>query len=145
AVHAIELALEFAGTRRGFRLTFLDELSLEGTKLGLGGSAAASVLAARAALMAQEVTLPDEGVMALASASHFLEQGSQGSSADVAACAVRGVVEARVTRSFLRPPRELVAEPPLEVRRVELPPGLRLSLAFTGNAADSRKLVAEVL
>ena len=73
--------------QRGFALLYENDFALDGEKIGLGGSAAASVLAVRAACAAQERPVAGEEIAALAAAAHFDEQGARGSGADVAACA----------------------------------------------------------
>ena len=108
------------------RVVFEDDFKLGDTKIGLGGSAAASVLAVRAARPGAS----DEEVMRIAAEAHRAEQGGKGSGADVAACALGGLLEVRA--------------PALSVRRVRAPADLRLLLAFTGKSADTRQLIASV-
>jgi len=113
---------------RDLRLVFEDDFTLGGAKVGLGGSAGACVLAVRAA----RPHASDEEVMRIAAEAHRAEQGGQGSGADVAACALGGVLEVR-------------SKPPsLAVRRVRVTGDLRLLLAFTGKSADTRALIASV-
>jgi len=83
----------------------------------------------------------------VAAAAHFEEQGGRGSGADVAACALGGLLEVTVQRAFRagEDPREVVLAPPLSVRRLPLASDLRLLLACTGAPADSRALVGGVL
>ncbi len=124
-----------------YRLIYEDDL-----QKGLGSSAAASVIAVRAA-----GNRSDDEVIALAAAAHWAEQGGAGSGADVAASALGGVLEVRA-RIPWRSPEEVMSLPvdsvqnsrPLEFRRVKTPPDLRLLLAFTGREANTRKLVREV-
>ncbi|MCA1827759.1 MAG: mevalonate kinase [Myxococcales bacterium] len=156
AVRAAELALRLCEEEdlqhRGFRLVFEDDfVSEEGVKLGLGGSAAASVIAARAACAAQGRLLPEKEALALALAAHFIEQGGSGSGADVAACALGGVLRVRARipwrsaeEAMAAPARELLHAHAIEAERVRVPADLRLLLAFTGTAADSRILVRKV-
>jgi phosphomevalonate kinase len=149
---AVELCAEEGREPRGFEVAFLDDLARDGRKLGLGGSAAASVLAARAACVAQGRELAPGEAMALAAASHFLEQGGRGSGADVAASALGGLLEVRRMHAWAGPgdplrggARELLAHPPLETRALRVPAGLRFLLAWTGSPADTSRLVDEVL
>ena len=137
---------------RGFEAAFEDDLSRGGRKLGLGGSAAASVLAARATCGAQGREISPHQAMCLAAAAHWIEQGGRGSGADVAACAMGGLVEARKQHAWIgadeplhRTARDLLEHPPLEARAIPVPAGLRFLLAWTGAPADSRALVSEVL
>ncbi len=148
---AVRLCAEEGGDLRGFRSSFEDELAREGRKLGLGGSAAASVLAVRAACSAQGRQASPPEVLGLAAAAHWVEQGGRGSGADVAACALGGLLEVRtrraqgdVDRVLRRPARDLLAEPALEALPVHVPSGLRFLLAFSGTPADSRSLVEGV-
>ena len=156
AARAVEVALRLCAEERrdarGFEVVFQDDLSRDGRKLGLGGSAAASVLAVRAACAAQGRELAPGEAMCLAAAAHFIEQGGRGSGADVAACALGGLVEVRRTHAWTEAgdplrggARDLLAHPPLDVRAIAVPPGLRLLLAWTGAPADTRGLVDEVL
>ena len=147
---AARLCAEEGRDLRGFILTFQDDLSREGQKLGLGGSAAACVLAVRATCLAQGRELTRDEVICLAAAAHSIEQGGRGSGADVAACASGGLVEVR--RRSTRwvqgqnvTMRDLLSDPPLEVRPVTIPLGCRFLLAWTRRPADSRKLVEAVL
>jgi phosphomevalonate kinase len=121
------------------RLVYEDELPK-----GLGSSAAATVIAVRA-------LRPEEEVLPLAVAAHWAEQGGSGSGADVAASARGGVIEVRsripwrsVEELMSLSPQQIAAAQPLEVRRVRIPPDLRILLADTGHRADTRKLVREV-
>lgn len=157
AARAVETALRLCEEeglpRRGFRLVYEDDFVSEtGVKLGLGGSAAASVIAVRAASAAQGRLLPEKEALALAAAAHFIEQGGAGSGADVAACALGGLVEVRRKHEWMdaRAPlrggaRDLLAHPPLETRAIAVPRGLRFLLAWTGATADTRRLVDQVL
>ena len=156
AARAVEVAARLCAEEgrepRGFELAFQDDLVREGRKLGLGGSAAASVLGVRAACAAQRREVAPREAMCLAAAAHWIEQGARGSGADVAACALGGLLEVRTRHAWagvddpLRGgARDLLVHPPLEVRAIALPPGLRFLLAWTGTPADTRRLVDEVL
>jgi phosphomevalonate kinase len=105
------------------------------------------VLAVRAACAAQDRPLAGEETAALAAAAHFEEQGGRGSGADVAACALGGLLEVMVQRPLRtgEDPREVLRAPPFGVRRLTLAPDLRMLLAYTGAPADSRELVGGVL
>ena len=149
---AARLCAEEGREPRGFEAAFADDLSREGRKLGLGGSAAASVLAVRAACAAQGREVAARETMCLAAAAHWIEQGARGSGADVAACALGGLVEVRTRHAWTDADdplhggaRDLLARPPLEARAIPLPPGLRFLLAWTGAPADTRRLVGDVL
>jgi len=144
---AVRLCAREGRVLRGFSLVFENDFAHDGRKIGLGGSAAACVLAVRGACAAQDRTLAAEEIVALAAAAHFDEQGGRGSGADVAACALGGLLEVTVRRPLRvdEDPRELLRAPPFSIARLPLAPDLRLLLAFTGSAADSRKLVGEIL
>ena len=143
---------------RGFSATFRDDLTLpivEGAppppKLGLGGSAAACVLAVRAACLAQGRPLKPVEAAALAVPAHWAAQGGSGSGADVAASALGGMLEVRVRFDWKSvgellalPAKSFLTDPPVEVRSVAVPEDLRLLLAFSGASADSRHLIREV-
>ncbi|HEY2030264.1 MAG TPA: hypothetical protein VGH20_13755 [Myxococcales bacterium] len=143
AVRAVQLATP----ARPFRLVYENELALGGKKLGLGGSAAATVVAVRAARpeLSEEETLP------LAVAAHFIEQGGSGSGGDVAASCLGGIlrVESRLPwdsaeQAMSSSLEELLRARPVEAQRVRTPSDLRLLLAFTGESADTRVLVKRV-
>ena len=92
-------------------------------KPGLGGSAAATVLAVRAAALAQGRALAPEETLALAAAAHWVEQGGSGSGGDVAASALGGLLEVRMRRApesaaslWASPAKELLAHPLVEAR-----------------------------
>ena len=134
-----------------FRLVYQDDFSDGGVKLGLGGSAAASVIAVRAACAAQGRALSDTETLRLALAAHFIEQDGAGSGADVAACALGGVQQIRAQipwrtaeEAMALPAGEILKADPLVVRQVKVPPEARFLLAFTGNSADTRALVRRV-
>ena len=136
---------------RGLRLVYEDGLTLGALKLGLGGSAAACVLAVRAVCAARGRALTGEETLALALAAHWTEQGGAGSGGDVAACALGGVLEVRARHSWRSPAevlassaQQLAQSAPLAFRRVRTPPSLRLLLAFSGASADTRALVRSV-
>jgi phosphomevalonate kinase len=140
-------AVELAKPERGFRLVFENELAIAGKKLGLGGSAAATVLTVRAA----RPDLGQEEALSLAFAAHWIEQGGSGSGADVAASSLGGVL--RVTgrnpfrsaeEAMALPLRDLLQARPLGAQRLSVPEDLRLLLAFTGEPADTRVLVRQV-
>lgn len=151
AVRAAQLAARFCGGEPKVRVEFENDLSLGKGKLGLGGSAAASVVAVRAVCAASGREVADEEMISLALASHWVEQGGSGSGADVAACVLGGLLEVR-SRIGWKSPEEVIAMPPqqiaearpLQVRRVAAPEELRLLLAYSGHAADTRGMVAAV-
>jgi len=151
AARAAQLALRFCKGPGDLRIVFEDDLALGSHKLGLGGSAAACVLAVRAVCGASRGSVADEEILSLALAAHWAEQQGAGSGADVAAAAVGGVVEVR-SRIPWRSAEEVMSVPaeqiaalrPLELRRVRTPGELRLLLAYAGAPADTRALVREV-
>jgi phosphomevalonate kinase len=151
AARAAELALRFCGGGGDLRIVFEDDLALEGRKLGLGGSAAACVLAVRAVCATSATAVGEDEVVSLALAAHWVEQGGSGSGADVAAAAFGGVLEVRSEFSWRNgeevmamAPKEIAAARPLRIRRVRVPPDLRLLLAYAGAPADTRAMVREV-
>ena len=151
AVRAAQLAARFCGAAPPVRIVFENDLAISNVKLGLGGSAAASVLAIRAVCAAAGREITDDEVVSLAFASHWVEQGGSGSGADVAACALGGVLEVKSRIGWksaedviAMPPQELAQTRPLELRRVNVPADFRMLLAFTGRAADTRALIAAV-
>jgi phosphomevalonate kinase len=149
---AVRLCAEEGRELRGFQAAFEDDLASHGRKLGLGGSAAACVLSVRAACSAQgRATSPPE-VQALAGAAHWIEQGGRGSGADVAACALGGLLEVRSRRPWQdvdgvlrRPARDLLAQGTLDARPIRVPSQLRFLLAYSGAPAHSPSLVGDVL
>lgn len=151
AARAAELAHKLCGGGSGARIVFEDEFSVGGHKLGLGGSAAACVLAVRAVCAAGGRTLDADAAVSLALAAHWAEQGGEGSGADVAAAALGGVLEVR-SRIPWRSPQEVMgmsaqaiaASRPLEIRRVPTPKQLRFLLSYAGTPADTRALVRSV-
>jgi phosphomevalonate kinase len=155
AVRAAELALRLCAEeglpRQGFRLVYEDDFGPPGPKPGLGGSAAASVIAVRAACAAQRRALAEAETVALAVAAHWIEQGGAGSGGDVAACALGGVqqVRARIPwqsagEAMALKASELLQANALESHPVQVPEDLRVLLALTGKPADTRALVREV-
>jgi phosphomevalonate kinase len=148
---AADLAARFCGGTPRARIVFEDDLAIAGRKLGLGGSAAASVLAVRAVCSASGRPVTDGEVVALAVAAHWAEQGGAGSGGDVAAAALGGVLEVRSRipwRSpeevMAMPPEQIAASRPLDIVRVRTPAALRLLLADSGAPADTRALVRAV-
>ena len=136
---------------RAFRLVYEDDFAEAGVKLGLGGSAAASVIAVRAACAAQGRALSDAETLRLALAAHFIEQGGAGSGADVAACALGGVQHVRAQipwrtaeAAMALAAGEILKSDPLVVRKVPVSPEARFLLAFTGKPADTRVLIRRV-
>jgi phosphomevalonate kinase len=151
AARAAQLASKLFGDQPSARIVFEDDFSLGGEKLGLGGSAAASVLAVRAVCSAADRVLDGDATVALALAAHWAEQGGEGSGADVAAAALGGVLEVRSLIRWRSPQEvlEMSAEAiagsrPLRIRRVPLAAQVRFSLAYTGKSADTRALVRAV-
>ncbi len=115
------------------------ELQSDGSKLGLGSSAAATVAAIACALGDQLGELDIELVHRLAHTAHAEAQsqrGASGSGADVAASVYGGVIAARVDRDRTRP---------TAVRALLLPPSLTLVPVWTGTQADTPSLVSRVL
>jgi len=151
AARAALLAMAFCRKPDGVRISFEDDLSREGRKLGLGGSAAACVLAVRAVCALADRRSGEDEILALAVAAHWAEQGGAGSGADVAAAALGGILEVR-SRIVWQSAEEVMALPgervaasrPLDVRRLAIPPELRLLLVDTGAPANTRSLVREV-
>jgi phosphomevalonate kinase len=153
---SLRLCAEEGRAPRGFAATFEDDLSAvdaagRSRKLGLGGSAAASVLAVRAAALSQGRGLTPFEALALALAAHWVEQGGSGSGGDVAASSLGGVSLVRVRHLWKTPEqvlalpaKGLLADGPLEVQPVPVPADLQLVLAFSGASADTRSLVREV-
>lgn len=148
---ALRLCREEGLPERPFTLTFEDDFTLDGRKVGLGGSAAATALSVEVACAAQGRTLAADEHVALAAAAHWAEQGGSGSGGDVAASVLGGVLQVRTQRAFasvedvLRSPaRSLASARPLQAARVAVPADLRLVLLFTGASADSRALVRAV-
>ena len=133
------------------RLVFENDFAQQGHKLGLGGSAAATVIGVRAACAAHGREVTDAEVVALAAAAHWAEQGGSGSGGDVAACALGGVLRVRALHAWRSaeevlqtPARALAQATPVEAIRLRVPSDLRLLLVSTGAPADSRALVRAV-
>lgn len=152
---AARLCAEEGLAPRGFALAFLDELavpSAEGPlKLGLGGSACASVLAVRAVARAQGRSLSPREALALAHAAHWAEQGGSGSGGDVAASALGGALEVLGKPSWAAPEEveacaagQLLRDPRLLAAPFEMPDRARFLLAWSGAPADTRALVGKV-
>ena len=151
AARAALLAMAFCRKPDGVRISFEDDLSREGRKLGLGGSAAACVLAVRAVCALADRRSGEDEILALAVAAHWAEQGGAGSGADVAAAALGGILEVRSRIAWQSagevmalPADRVAASRPLDVRRVAVPPQLRLLLVDAGEPANTRSLVREV-
>lgn len=152
---AARLCAEEGLPPRGLTLTFLDELAVPSPsgplKLGLGGSACASVLAVRAAARAQGRALSPREALALAHAAHWAEQGGSGSGGDVAASALGGCLEV-VGRPAWSSPEAVDATPAGDLLRdarllaapFALPERARFLLAWSGAPADTRALVGRV-
>lgn len=119
-----------------------------GEKLGLGGSACATVLAAEAGRFILEERFD---ALKLALVSHSTGQGGKGSGGDVAASFAGGLLryrrydvaalaEASATGRYRA---ALLAAPPVDIWRLAAP---RVSLvyAFTGQSASTKSLIREV-
>jgi len=150
AARAAQLARAFCARSGGVRIVFEDDLAVSGRKLGLGGSAAACVLAVRAVCAVAGREIADMEVVSLALAAHWAEQDGSGSGADVAAATLGGVLEVRsripwrsVEEVMGMPAAQIAASRPLQVRRVRVPPDLRLLLAAAGAPANTRSLVRD--
>jgi len=144
AARAALLAMAFCRKPDGVRISFEDDLSREGRKLGLGGSAAACVLAVRAVCALADRRSGEDEILALAVAAHWAEQGGAGSGADVAAAALGGILEVRSRIAWQSagevmalPADRVAASRPLDVRRVAVPPQLRLLLVDAAGLAKS--------
>ena len=162
AARALSLALRLCAEEElapvGFALTFLDDLSLppvptggDSPKLGLGGSAAGSVLAVRAACLAQGRALTPADTLSVALAAHWIEQNGSGSGGDVAASALGGALELRVRHAWADvadpqrgPVSALLAQAPITTTSLRLPADLRFLLTWSGASSDTRALVQEV-
>ncbi|MEM1417609.1 MAG: hypothetical protein AAGH15_22115, partial [Myxococcota bacterium] len=110
-----------------------------GQKLGVGSSAAAAAAASAAvhASHGQDVADPAVRLRALRFAlDGHREVSPRGSGADVAAAALGGFVR------FRRPGG--VEDPAYEAEAVPAPKGLVLRVVWTGEAASTRALIAEV-
>ncbi len=105
-------------------------------KLGLGSSAAATVVATASALTAENQTLTPETVHRLAALAHARAQasmGAKGSGADVAVCTYGGCI------------RYQLANGVPEIRPIALPKNLHLRFPWTGQSASTPELVARVM
>jgi phosphomevalonate kinase len=119
-----------------------------GLKLGMGGSACATVLAADAARFILEDKFD---TLKLALVAHAMGQGGKGSGGDVAASFAGGVLRYRryevgalMTASSAGGFRAALMEsPPVDVWRLP-PPKLALAYAFTGESASTRVLISQV-
>lgn len=105
------------------------------TKLGLGSSAAAAVSAVGAVFETAGLSLARDRdrLFALADEAHRAAQGGVGSGADVAAAVFGGVIR------FQRPAG---AAPIIDT--IRLPPGLRVLVFWTGQAASTPDMIAAV-
>ncbi len=132
----------------GFDLAVAPSAVVEGRKLGMGGSACATVLAADAARFVLEEKFD---ALKLALVSHAAAQGGKGSGGDVAASYAGGVVryrryevaslvEASSTGGFRA---SLEAAPQVDVWRLPVPK-VALGYAFTGESASTRVLISQV-
>jgi phosphomevalonate kinase len=132
---SLALARERCGPTPGFLRLDVSELHQDGTKLGLGSSAAAAVAAAGAVFATHGRDLRDPAtrreVFDCAFAGHAAV-APRGSGVDVAASAFGG---------FLRFSR---ARDEAETLAFERPTGLWISLVWTGHAARTSELVAKV-
>lgn len=119
-----------------------------GKKLGMGGSACATVLAAEAARFVLEERYD---ALKLALVAHALGQGGKGSGGDVAASFAGGVLryrryevaalaEAANTGRFNAALQE---SPPVDLWRLPAPK-LALAYAFTGESASTKVLISQV-
>lgn len=109
----------------------------DGTKLGLGSSAATAVVAAASALSAENGEIRPQFIHRLAHRAHSnfqSKRGAAGSGADIASCTYGGVLEVRVP--------DLGA--PVKIRPLTWPDGAHLVCAWTGQPADTATLVEKV-
>ncbi|WP_224365444.1 mevalonate kinase family protein [Hyalangium versicolor] len=119
-----------------------------GLKLGMGGSACATVLAADAARFILEDRFD---TLRLALVAHAAGQGGKGSGGDVAASFAGGVL--RYRRYEVAPliaassaggfRAALMESAPVDVWRLP-PPKVALAYAFTGESASTRVLISQV-
>lgn len=159
AAAAAQLSARFCAEEglapRGFSLAFLDDLAVPGPggplKLGLGGSACASVLAVRSAGLAHGRALAPPEALGLAYAAHWAAQGGTGSGGDVAASALGGALAVRAmpgwpspAAALASPARGLAAADAISATPFALPADARFLLAWSGAPADTRALVREV-
>lgn len=119
-----------------------------GHKLGMGGSACATVLAAEAARYVLEERFD---ALKLALVAHALGQGGKGSGGDVAASFagsllryrrydVAALAEASNTGRFLA---SLAEAPPVDAWRLPVP-RVAMAYAFTGESASTKVLISQV-
>ncbi|MCI0572925.1 MAG: phosphomevalonate kinase [Myxococcaceae bacterium] len=119
-----------------------------GRKLGMGGSARATVLTAEAGRFVLDARFD---ALKLALVAHALGQGMKGSGGDVAAIAAGGIVryrrydvsalaDASVTTRF---DAALDAAPPVDLYRLSAP-RVQLAYAFAGESASTRALIGRV-
>jgi len=119
-----------------------------GRKLGMGGSACATVLAADAVRFVLEERFD---ALKLALVTHAAAQGGKGSGGDVAASYAGGVVRYRryevaglIEASSGGGYRAtLDAAPPVDVWRLPMPK-VSMAYAFTGESASTRLLISQV-
>ena len=119
-----------------------------GQKLGMGGSACATVLAAEAARF---VLAERFDALKIALAAHAAGQGGKGSGGDVAASFAGGVLRYRrydvsalaAASNTGRYGAALLAAPPVDLWRLAAP-RVAMAYAFTGASASTRVLIAQV-
>jgi phosphomevalonate kinase len=119
-----------------------------GHKLGMGGSACATVLAAEAARFVLEERFD---ALKLALVAHALGQGGKGSGGDVAASFAGGVLryrryEVAVLADAANTGRfraALLEAPPVDLWRLPTPQVV-MAYAFTGESASTRVLISQV-
>ena len=92
----------------------------QGTKLGIGSSAALTVALAAAI---SEISATSADARSIAYAAHRQLQGGLGSGADIACCSVGGLIEYRMVRAA--------------VRQLAWPAGLHYALLWSGVAAST--------
>ncbi len=117
-----------------------------GTKLGLGSSAAVTVAATALALASTGANFDRDEVLAIALAAHASAQsarGSAGSGADIAAAVYGGVIEFK-RRRLATPGGGLGPDAGADVLHRRWPNDVTLLPFFTGRAADTATLVAQV-
>ncbi|MBF5042586.1 phosphomevalonate kinase [Aggregicoccus sp. 17bor-14] len=119
-----------------------------GHKLGMGGSACATVLAAEGA---RSVLSERFDALKLALASHAAGQGGKGSGGDVAASFAGGVLRYRrydvaallSASNSSRYGAALLEAPPVDLWRLPAP-RVAMAYAFTGASASTRVLITQV-